>query len=248
MLLKNKTSIITGCNKGIGKEILELFAQNGSDIIACIRKESEDFDLFIDTIEKKYQIKVYKFYFDLENLDEIKTCISKIAALKIKIDILVNNAGIAAGSFFQMTPIRDLEKMMQVNFTSQIYFTQGISRLMSKHKIGSIVNVASTAGILGDIGTLSYGSSKAALIFATKTIAAELGASNIRVNAVAPSVTKTDMYHQMDEKSRDNLIQSSILKRACEPIEVANVVLFLASDMSSFVNAQTIRIDGGFIN
>ena len=89
MLLKNKTSIITGCNKGIGKEILELFAQNGSDIIACIRKESEDFDLFIDTIEKKYQIKVYKFYFDLENLDEIKTCIGKIAALKIKIDIFV---------------------------------------------------------------------------------------------------------------------------------------------------------------
>ena len=199
-------------------------------------------------MKKKYQIKVYKFYFDLENLEEIKSCINKIAALKIKIDILVNNAGIASGSFFQMTPMRDLEKMLQINFTSQIYFTQGISRLMAKNKIGSIINVASTAGLLGDIGTLSYGSSKAALIFATKTIAAELGVFNIRVNAVAPSVTKTDMFHQMDDKSRENLIQSSILKRACEPIEVANVVLFLASDMSSFVNAQTIRVDGGFIN
>jgi len=165
--------------------------------------------------------------------------------LKIKIDILVNNAGFASGAYFQMTPIVDLERMMKINFTSQIQFTQGISRYMARFKSGSIINIGSTAGIFGDSGMLSYGSSKAALIFATKTMASELGQYNIRVNVVAPSVTKTEMYDQMEENARIKLINSSAFKRAAEPLEVANVVLFLASNLSTFVNGQTIRVDGG---
>ena len=245
MLLKNKNSIITGCNKGIGKVILETFAENGANIIACARKETIEFNDYIESIKNKFSVAITPIYFDLENSDEIKNAISKIVSLKIKIDILVNNAGFASGAYFQMTPINDLERMMKINFTSQIQFTQGISRYMARFKSGSIINMGSTAGLLGDIGMLSYGSSKAALIFATKTMASELGQYNIRVNVIAPSVTKTEMFDQMEENARTKLINSSALKRAAEPVEVANVALFLASDLSTFVNGQTIRVDGG---
>ena len=193
----------------------------------------------------KNNISITPIYFDLENSDQIKIAISKIISLKIKIDILVNNAGFASGAYFQMTPIADLERMMKINFISQIQFTQGISRYMARYKSGSIVNIGSTAGIFGDIGMLSYGSSKAALIFATKTMASELGQYNIRVNVIAPSVTKTEMYDQMEEKARTKLIELSAFKRAAEPIEIANVALFLSSDLSTFVNGQVLRIDGG---
>jgi 3-oxoacyl-[acyl-carrier protein] reductase len=245
MLLKNKTAIITGCNKGIGKVILETFAENGANIIACTRKETIEFNDYIESIKNKFSISITPIYFDLENSDEIKNAISNIISLKIKIDILVNNAGFASGSYFQMTPIIELERMMKINFSSQIQFTQGISRYMARFKSGSIINMGSTAGLFGDVGMLSYGSSKAALIFATKTMASELGQYNIRVNVIAPSVTKTEMFDQMEVNARTKLINSSAFKRAAAPAEVANVALFLASDLSTFVNGQTIRVDGG---
>lgn len=245
MLLKNKTAIITGCNKGIGKSILEVFAKNGANIIACIRKESEEFNDYLESIKEKFSISITPIYFDLEDLDQIKAAVSTIISMKVKIDVLVNNAGFASGAYFQMTPIVDLERMMKINFISQVQFTQGISRYMARNKSGSIINMGSTAGLFGDIGMLSYGSSKAALMFATKTMASELGQYNIRVNAIAPSVTKTEMFDQMEENARTKLITSSAFKRAAEPLEVANVALFLASDLSTFVNGQTLRVDGG---
>lgn len=247
-MLKNKLSIITGCNRGIGKAILQNFAENDSDIIACIRNPSESFSKFIKDLQERTNVKIEIFAFDFENYDEVKEAIKKIASLKRQIDILVNNAGVANGSIFQMTPISELEKTLKINFTSQVLFTQGISRLMSKSKKGSIINISSISGITGEPGTLSYGSSKAAMIFATKTMASELGKDNIRVNSVAPSLTRTDMYDQMDEKARSKMIQSSALNRICEPEEVANVVLFLASDLSTFVSGQTIRVDGCYTN
>lgn len=245
MLLKGKTAIITGCNKGIGKSILETFAENGANIIACTRHESREFNDYIDFIQNKHSITITKVTFDLEDSIQIKAAISLIISTKVKIDILVNNAGYASGAYFQMTPIVELEKMMKINFTSQVQFTQGISRYMARFKSGSIINMGSTAGLFGDTGMLSYGSSKAALIFATKTMASELGQYNIRVNVIAPSVTKTDMFDQMEENARTKLINSSAFKRAADPIEIANVALFLASDLSTFVNGQTIRVDGG---
>lgn len=244
-MLKNKTAVITGCNKGIGKTILEVFIKNRANIIACVRNESNEFSKFVKESEILYDVKITPIYFDLEDSSQIKSAIAAIIGLKLQIDILVNNAGYASGAFFHMTSLQDLEKMIKINFTSQIQFTQGISRYMMKFKSGSIINMGSTAGIFGDAGMLSYGSSKSALIFATKVIATELGAYNIRVNSIAPSVTKTDMYEQMEAGARDRLIQSSALKRAAEPHEVANVALFLASDLSTFISGQTLRVDGG---
>jgi len=247
MLLKGKTSIITGCNKGIGKKILEIFALNGSNIIACIRTKNTDFENFIERIKKKYNIDIIIIFFDLDDHFQIKDAIKNIIKLKLPIDILVNNAGISSGSLFQLTSRNEMVKVMNINFISQIIFTQGISRLMMRKKNGSIINISSISGIIGDSGTLTYGSSKASFNFATKTIASELGIYNVRVNAIAPGLVKTDMLNEMDKKLIKKIVDSSALKRICQPSEIASVVLFLASDLSSFITGQIIRVDGGVI-
>ena len=245
MLLQNKTAIITGSNRGIGKAVLETFAENGADIFACVRKETDEFSNVTARLSEKTGVSITPVYFDLAESEQVKSGIKSILSSKKQIDILVNNAGVASGSFFQMTSLKDLKQVFEINFFSQVLFTQGISRYMSRFKTGSIINIASTAGLIGDAGMTSYGSSKAALMFATKTMATELGEMNIRVNAIAPSITKTDMFDQMEEKARNKLIDASSLKRPAEAVEVANVALFLASDLSSFITGQVLRVDGG---
>lgn len=245
MLLQHKVAVITGSNRGIGKAVLEVFAANGADIYACARQESDEFSGLVRQLAATTGVAITPVYFDLLDGEQVKAAVQTIIASKKKIDILVNNAGVASGALFQMTSSKDLRRVFEVNFFSQIAFTQGISRYMARFRAGSIINIASTAGLIGDAGTTSYGSSKAALMLATRTMATELGEMNIRVNAIAPSVTRTDMLDQMDEKARTRLLASSALKRPAEPIEVANVALFLASDLSSFITGQVLRVDGG---
>ena len=245
MLLERKTAIITGCNRGIGKAVMETFAENGAEIFACVRKESNEFSDIMTKLTAKTGIPITPVYFDFAESEQVKAGIKTIISFKKQIDILVNNAGVASGSLFQMTSVQDMKNLFEINFFSQLFFTQGISRYMSRFKTGSIINIGSTAGFIGNAGMTSYGSSKAALMFSTKTMATELGVINIRVNAIAPSITDTDMSDQMDEKILNKHIETSALKRTAEPIEVANVALFLASDLSSFVTGQTLRVDGG---
>lgn len=245
MLLEHKTAIITGCNRGIGKAILQVFAENGADIFACVRKESDDFSNTTTGLAERTGVSITPVYFDLYESERVKAGIKTIVSSKRKIDILVNNAGVASGSFFHMTSLQDMKQVFDINFFSQVLFAQAISRYMARFKTGSIINIASTAGLIGDAGTISYGSSKASLIYATKVMATELGDMNIRVNAIAPSITRTDMFDQMAEKARNRMIESSALKRPAEAVEVANVALFLASDLSSFITGQVLRVDGG---
>lgn len=245
MLLKNKTALVTGANRGIGKSITETFARNGANVFACVRTLSSETEIWMRELEFKYGIFVKPILLDLSDDASVKNVVKEVIAIRSRLDVLVNNAGIASGSLFQMTTIAELKKLFEINFFSQILLSQSLARLMVKNKSGSIINIASTAGVIADPGTMAYGASKAAFARATQSMATELGASNIRVNAIAPSVTRTDMFDQMSVEARDNLINSSALKRVAEPQDIADVALFLASDLSSFVTGQIIRVDGG---
>ena len=245
MLLKDKVALVTGANRGIGKSIAETFARNGADLFVCVRTLQPEMEKWMHALETEHGVFVKPILLDLSDEVSVKNLVKEVMAVSSRLDILVNNAGVASGSLFQMTPIAELRKLFEINVFSQIQLSQGVSRLMAKNKSGSIINITSTAAFIADPGTMAYGTSKAAFARATQSMATELGASNIRVNAIAPSVTRTDMFDQMSPAARDKLINSSALKRAAEPQEIANVALFLASDLSSFVTGQIIRADGG---
>ena len=244
-LLNDKTAFITGCNRGIGKKIVEVFAENGASIIACARKKDIDFENFIEATKLKYNVNIRILYFDLNDENEIKNSLKTLIIEKLHIDILVNNAGIAHGGLLQMTSIKKIREVFEINFFSQLHIIQQISKIMMKQKIGSIINISSIAGLDSYPGYSAYGASKAALIYATKSLSQELALYNIRINSVAPSLTETDMAEQMDEKAKSRMIEAGAKKRMAKPTEIANTVLYLASELSDFVNGQVIRVDGG---
>lgn len=244
--LKNKNVIITGCNKGIGKATLEGFAKYGANIFACVRSNSSEFKKFILSLKKKYKVDINIIKIDLQNKSSISNCANEIFKVTKNIDILINNAGILFNSLFQMTSEKQLEEMFQINYFAQIYFTQIISRKMIKNKSGNIIFVSSTSGINGVYGRFAYSSSKAAILSSVKTISKELSNYNIRVNAISPGLTETDL---MLSNTKQDIIKSEIekilLKRVATTDEISDVILFLASEKSSYVNGQNIVINGG---
>tara|TARA_B110000444_G_C18729792_1_gene542725 strand:- start:190 stop:942 length:753 start_codon:yes stop_codon:yes gene_type:complete len=249
MLLKNKTAVITGCNKGIGKKILEIFSSNGANIFACVRTLDDEFKEVCQELSKKNKIKIIPIKLDLENEEEIKNSAKLITSQSKKIDILINNAATIQTSLFQMTTQKDLKKIFQVNVFSQVLFTQYILKSMLKTNNGgggSIVFVSSSAAIDGNKGRSAYASSKAALISQATVLSKELGVKNIRVNSIAPGVTKTSMLEKNTPEEMIKKIElSTSLNRTANPEEIANVILFLSSDLSSYITGQVIRVDGG---
>ncbi|MEG2625584.1 MAG: SDR family oxidoreductase [Christensenella sp.] len=248
-LLENKTAVITGCNRGIGKAILETFAKNGANIFACIRKQSQAFDDLVLDLSTKYDVQITPVYFDLSDIEQIKAGFKTIMASKQAVDILVNNAGITSNFLLQMTTYAELENVLQIDFVGPVMFAQSITKLMTRYKNGgNVINIASTAGLDANAGRTAYGSAKAALICATKVLATELGAQGIRANAIAPGMTNTEMVESnMTQKNIDETIANTKLKRMAVPADIANAALFLASDLSSYVTGQVLRVDGGLI-
>lgn len=245
-MLENKIAVITGANRGIGLAIAQTFAAKGAHVLACMRTIDRE---VIRQIAPEGDLGcVTGIALELSDEASIKAAIQEISSLsQNRVDVLVNNAATASGGLFQMMPLAELRRVIEVNFIGQILLTQGLSRMMTRHRSGSIINIASTAMEISDPGTLCYGASKAALARASRSMATELGAAGVRVNTIAPGVTKTDMFDQMSPDARDRLISTAALKRAAEPQDIANVALFLASHLSSFVTGQTIRVDGGMI-
>ena len=246
--LKNKNVIITGCNKGIGKATLEDFSKQGSNIFACVRTVSSEFKKFILDLKKKYKINIQVIKLDLSKNSSISNCVNEIYKTSKNIDVLVNNAGMLFNSLFQMTSEKQLKEIFQVNYFSQVYLTQIISRGMSKNKKGNIIFVSSTSGLNGDAGRFAYSSTKAAILNTVKTLSKELSNYNIRVNAISPGLTKTDL---MISNTKEEIIKSEIekisLKRVANTNEISSVILFLASEKSSYINGQNIIVDGGYL-
>jgi len=247
MLLKNKNAVITGCNRGIGREVLNTFSKNGANVFACARSVDESFKKYCQDLEKNNKTKIVPISLDLEDESKVKEAASKITSQSDKIDILINNAATIQTSLFQMTTQKDLNKIFQVNVFSQVLFTQYILKLMARNKNGgSIVFVSSTAALDANQGRNAYASSKAALISQSKVLSRELGTKNIRVNSIAPGITDTEM---LKKNTPENLVkkvqESTSLNRIARPEEIANVILFLSSDLSSYITGQVIRADGG---
>lgn len=245
MLLKGKNAVITGCLRGIGRTTMDLFAANGANIFACSQFEDIEFSDHIQELSSKYGVDIIPVYFDLMDESSVMLGLKKILGAKKSIDILVNIAGMTHNALFQMTSLSKMHEIFQVDFFSQIIISQAIVKVMIKHNGGSIINVASIAGIDGNAGQVAYSAAKAALIGATKTMAIELGDYGIRVNAVAPGVIDTDMTQNLPDNVKTDLIAPASLLRLGSKDEVANVLLYLGSDLSEYVTGQVIRIDGG---
>ena len=246
MLLKNKTAVVTGCNRGIGKKILEVFSANGATVFACVRNISEEFKSNIKEIEKNTKNKIIPIQFDLSNENQIKEAANSILSSNKSIDILVNNAAMIHTAIFQMTSIKKLKEVFEIDFFSQTNFTQYILKSMVKNKKGSILYISSSSALDGNEGRSAYSSAKSALIAQSKVLSRELGVHNIRVNTIAPGLTDTDMMKKntTQETIKDVLSRVS-LRRIASTEEIANTALFLSSDLSSYITGQVIRVDGG---
>lgn len=242
--LRGQTALVTGSSRGIGRATVTRLAELGYNVLAGVRASNEELSADFANLASDQGVTIIEVQLDLSDADTASACAKEIA-LAHEVHVLVNNAGIANGSTFQMTKMSDFKAAFEVNFFSTAAVSQIISRRMTRTGGGSIINVGSTAGLNGDIGTSAYGSSKAALMYLTQVMARELGPSGIRVNAVAPTVTDTDMFSQMTEASRDALIEGGALRRPATAMEIANTIAFLAGPESSMITGQVIRVDGG---
>ena len=245
MLLQDKTAVVTGCLQGIGRATLDLFAAHGANVFACCQIASDEFSSHCSELAKQHGVQIIPLYFDLLDDAAVKQGAVAIQKTGLPLDVLVNVAGMNKDALFHMVTMEQLRLTFQINVFSQIAFTQYITRIMLRHKQGSVINIASIAGMDGNPGQLAYAASKAAVIAVTKTMAAELGPLGIRVNAVAPGVIATAMTAAVPGEALARLRARSKLLRVGEPVEVAKVCLYLASDRASFITGQVIRVDGG---
>ena len=235
--MSDKVVVLTGANGDIGRQITKTLLAENYVVAACVRSKQS-----INT-ENSSNLSVFEC--DFSSPESIQKCTSSLKTEFKNIFGIVNCVGVAHGSTLMMTKNEDFERVFQVNYFGIVQFIQALSRKLIKRRQGSIVNLASTAGILVDPGTLVYGSSKAALIHATKIIANELGNFGIRVNAIAPAVVESKMALDMDSKAIDSLNQRAAVSCAITPEHVASMVSYLLSDASVSVTGQVLRIDRG---
>lgn len=244
---ENKTVVITGSSRGIGFAILEQFAKEGANIIACSNRKSNEVVAQYKAIEQECSVTIRPLFFDMSDEDAVREGVKRIKELTTVVDVLVNNAGISHISPFMLTKSEDVHKVFQINYFSLLVLTNGLLGLLRKAKGASIINMTSIAGLDGGVGVTAYGSSKAAIALTTKVLAQELASFKIRVNGVAPAMVDTDMASDMGEKAIENTRNLTALKRLAQPEEIAKAALYLASEDASYITGQIIRVDGGIV-
>jgi 3-oxoacyl-[acyl-carrier protein] reductase len=248
-LLDGKNAVITGCARGIGRQILVAFAQNGANVWACCRTATEEFNSFARDLSATHSVTVTPVCFDLRDQAAMKEQVKAILSTKKSVDVLINNAGITYNALVQMTSLEKLREVFDINFFSPFALIQYLIRPMVRQGSGSIINIGSTAALDANCGRGGYGASKAALICLTRALAHELAEKHIRVNAIAPGVTDTDMVGEsMSAVTIQETIAKTRLKRIGKPEDIADAAVFLASDYSSYITGEVLRVDGGLQN
>ena len=246
--MTGKTAIITGARTGIGLATLDIFASHGMNIWAIIHREDDLFDNHVERLQQDYNVWIKIIYADLSDMQSTSEGVKSILRERIPVDVLVNAAGIVgANRLFQMTSLEEMRRVFDVNFFAPIHIMQLVTRQMARQKKGSVINIASIAGIDGDPAQMEYSASKAALICATKKLAYELGSSGIRVNAIAPGTTETKMIEAMTPEVKHEMASKVALGRFGKPSEIADLCYYLASEEASYITGQTIRVDGGIM-
>ena len=242
-ILEGKICLVTGTNRGIGKAIVERYAEEGAIVYANARQEGS-LDEWVKECSEKYNTTVIPIYFDITNAAACKDAIMKIKSDHGRIDVLVNNAGMVTYELLPMIDFDKLRTMFEINVIAMIQLVQLASRVMSRQKSGSIINMASIVGTQGVKGQLGYSTTKGAVISLTKSAAKELIEHNIRVNAIAPGMVGTDRFNEVFEKSFKDKINNIGIGRLATPNEIADVCVFLGSDLSTYVTGQIIGVDG----
>ncbi len=242
-LLENRVAVITGGGRGIGEAIARRLAGEGASVAVC--------DVMLDNAQKvaddlaELGVKTRAYAVNVTDGIQVADICAKIVADFVRVDILVNNAGITRDGLLLRMSEADWDLVLDVNLKGAFLFTKGLIPAMMKQRGGSIVNIASIVGVLGNAGQANYSASKAGMIGLTKTVAKEYAKRGVRANAIAPGFIQTAMTDKLTEEQKKMQTDIIGLARMGQPDDVANAVLFLASDLSSYVTGQVIGVDGG---
>jgi 3-oxoacyl-[acyl-carrier protein] reductase len=246
-LLQNKVAIITGASRGIGKGIAEKFAEQGCNIAFTFLSSVEKAKAFETELAAKYGVKVKGYQSDAADFKAADQLVTDVVTEFGTVDVLVNNAGITRDTLLMRMSEQQWDEVINANLKSVFNLTKAVQKPMLKARSGSIINMSSVVGVKGNAGQANYSASKAGIIGFTKSVALELGSRNIRSNAIAPGFIETEMTGALDEKVVQQWRDSIPLKRGGSAEDVANLTLFLASDMSAYITGQCINVCGGML-
>lgn len=246
-LLDNKTALITGATRGIGRGIAEKFAQHGCNIAFSFASSVDKARAFENELHEKFGIKAKGYQSDAAIFVQAEELINNVLADFGQLDILVNNAGITRDTLLMRMTEEQWDEVLDTNLKSVFNLTKASLKPFLKQKFGSIINMTSVVGIMGNAGQANYAASKAGMIGFTKSIAKELGGRNIRCNAIAPGFIETEMTAALNPDIVKGWTDAIPLKRAGSTDDVANACVFLACDMGSYITGQTINVDGGML-
>lgn len=245
-LLEGKIALITGATRGIGKAIAETFAQQGATVVFTYRSSVEK----AEALEKELSASgntCKGYQADAGNFEAVQGLVASIMEEFGRIDIVVNNAGITQDNLLLRMSEEQWSSVLETNLNSVFFTTKAVLRKMLKQRSGAFINISSVVGITGNAGQANYAASKAGMIGFTKSLAKEIGSRGIRANVVAPGFIETEMTAELPEKELTTWLQGIPLKRAGSTKDVADLCVFLASDMSGYITGQVFNVDGGMV-